>query len=367
MPAGHFVGPSLVVGGCGFLGYHLVGQLLRDGGCGPVYVVDRNIDNNRHSDATYTQGNLSDVELFRALIVRLKPQVIFHIASPPASLPVYRNREFYETNVKGTDFLLTLAAECDAVQAFVYCSSVDVYADPPHYNVDETHALWQPGANTNEYNRTKTIADRAVLAANDGVRIRTAVLRPGHMYGERHTQGLYQVLDSIKGNTPLVQVGNGDNLMEAASGENVALAHILAAKALLNPQRSAGSLSGRVDGEAFNISDGNPVPFWHHIRVIWKVARGEDAVKNKVTILPAWLMLVVVTLFEWGFWILTIGTVAPPRALTYSSLSYCVSTHTYSIQKARERLGFVPIANHDEVLAHSVRWELNKRNEMKTA
>ncbi|KAK7429918.1 hypothetical protein QQZ08_003540 [Neonectria magnoliae] len=349
------LGTTLVVGGCGFLGYHLVRQLLEDDECKTVYVLDRNIDRNRHQKANYIRGKITDSEALHSLIAKIRPTVIFHSASPIASLPANRESEFVETNVKGTQVLLTVAAESDFTQAFVYTSSVDTYASPPHSEVTELHPMWPQSDKSNEYNRTKAIADRLVLATN-GPQLRTVSLRLGHAYGERHIQGLVEVLDVCSGNQRLVQVGQGKNLMEVVSADNSATAHVLAAKALLDPSRAVG----KVDGEGFNISDGSPVPFWHHIKVIWKVARGEKALED-ITVIPAWVMIVVVNLVEWLLWALTLDTVKPPTPLRRVSLEYCVYTHTYSIEKAKERLLFKPAVNHDAVLEQSATWMLAHR------
>ncbi|KAF4331990.1 C-3 sterol dehydrogenase C-4 decarboxylase, partial [Fusarium beomiforme] len=348
----------LVVGGCGFLGYHLVRQLLQDDETEHVYVLDRDVSRNRHENATYLKADLSDSERVREIVIDVQPNAICHCASPVANLPMDREGEFYATNVKGTEVLLTVAAECDAVKALVFTSSVDAYANPPHTNVDETYPLWSPTDKSNEYNRTKAIGDHLVRQAN-GPRLRTVALRPGHAYGERHVQGMVEVLDMCK-NKKLVQIGDGKNLMEVVSGENNAIAHVLAAKALLDPSRAAG----KVDGEAFNVSDGAPVPFWHHTGIIWKTARGEDVAKD-VIVLPAWVMIVAVFLADWLFWIFTFNTAKPPVELRRVSLEYCVYTHTYSIDKARKRLGFNPISDHDAVVAHSARWMLKYRESMK--
>ncbi|KAF4974892.1 hypothetical protein FZEAL_8258 [Fusarium zealandicum] len=349
------LGPSLVVGGCSFLGYHLVQHLLEDNESGVVYVIDREIDRNKREKATYVRGNITDSELLRSLVARIRPRVIFHVASPVAILPASREGEFVETNVKGTQVLLTVASESESVQALVYTSSVHVYANPPHEDVDESHPLWPTWDKSNEYNRTKAIADRVVRAAN-GPQLRTVCLRPSHAYGKRHIQGMAEVLDLCAGNQKMVQVGPGDNLMDVVSADNSAIAHLLAAKALLDPSRAAG----KVDGEGFNISDGAPTPFWYHMKIIWKVARGEDAVRNFL-IIPAWVMVVAVYLTEWMLWIFTINTVKPPLALRRVVLDYCLYNHTYSIEKARERLLFDPVSDHDAVLAESARWMMRER------
>ncbi|KAM0550579.1 hypothetical protein ACHAPJ_008837 [Fusarium lateritium] len=359
MNSNPLIGTSLVVGGCGFLGYHLVRHLLEDDESGDVYVLDRVVTRNRHDNATYYQGEITDSELLYKIVSEIRPTVIFHCASPIATLPAKREGEYYATNVKGTEALLTVAAESDAVRAFVLTSSIDVYANPPHTDADETYPLWSPHDKSNEYNRTKAIGDRLVRDANSP-QLRTVALRPGHGYGERHVQGLVEVLDVCAGNKKLFQLGNGKNLMEVCSGENSAIGHILAAKALLDPSRAAG----KVDGEAFNVSDGAPVPFWHHIGVIWKTARGEDFYKD-VTVLPAWTMIAVVVLAEWAFWIFTFNTVKPPPELRRVPMEYCIYTHTHSIEKARKRLLFNPVSDHDAVVEQSTRWMLKYRESLK--
>lgn len=353
------LGTALVVGGCGFLGYHLVGHLLRDSDCSAVCVLDRNVDNdNRHDQAVYVCGTMTDQEAVRSLVAKIQPTVVFHIASPHSSLPTRRKGEFEETNVRGTQALLTVATEASSVKALVYTSTVDIYVDPPHLNVDESHPVWPAHRRSNEYNRTKAVADRLVRKAN-GPQLRTVCLRIGHAYGERHVQGLKEILEACAGDRTLVQLGDGSNLMEVVSADNAATAHVLAAKALVEAAKDS-TKAGGVDGEAFNISDGSPVPFWHHVRVIWGVARGADALDN-ITVIPAWVMAVIVTIAEWVFWIFTLGTVEPPMAMRRLSLEYTTQTHTYSIQKARERLHFNPTSDHDAVLARSAQWMLDRQ------
>ncbi|CAK7206253.1 erg26, C-3 sterol dehydrogenase [Sporothrix eucalyptigena] len=349
-------GGSLVVGGCGFLGYHIVQHLLRDAAFSPVHVLDIEITKNLVDGVTYTQGGITDKDDMNAILQRHRPRIVFHMASPLASLPSSRHKEFFETNVEGTQVLLD-ASKTAGVKAFVYTSTVDVYAGPPHSSLGEDAPLWtdvpKKSAKMSEYCRTKAIADGIVRLANSPS-FQTVVLRPGHVYGERHTQGLYEMLEAAKGAKPLVQLRT-DALMEVASADNVAAGHVLAAKALL-----AGD--GRVAGEAFNLSDGAPVPFWHHVRVIWTVARGKEAVKNVWTLSP-WVMKSVVAVAELLFWALSLGKATPPTELTSASLSYCVEDHSYSTSKAQQLLGFAPVANHDEVLAESVRWELRRRGQ----
>lgn len=353
-------GSCLVVGGCGFLGYHLVEQLLRCGDYDNVYVFDRNVRVNLREDATYIQGEITDANALRQLLDKIQPSVVFHAASPIASLPGSRLGEYTTTNVEGTKIIIALATESASVKALVYTSTVDVYANPPHVNVTEDHPLWPASNKSNEYNRTKAIGDQLVRAANCA-QLRTVCLRLGHAYGDRQSQGLVEILNACEGTKPLIQVGDGSNLMEVMSAANCATGHVLAAKALLKESDSAIGET-RVGGEAFNISDGAPVPFWHHVRVIWGVARGSEALE-RVTILPAWIMVAVVVTVEWALWLFTLNTVKPPTELSRTSLEYCIYPHTYSIDKAKKLLEFRPVADHDAVLARAAKLMLEQRAE----
>ncbi|KAK8058503.1 hypothetical protein PG994_008951 [Apiospora phragmitis] len=384
-PPSPLLGSVLVVGGCGFLGYHLVSHLLQDPECaGPVYVLDRRIDDgpntNRHasddSGVTYLEGSITDAALVAAVLAQTRPRVIFHAASPVATLPRLRWPEFEATNVTGTRILLESAAVSDTVRAFVYTSSPDAYADPPHHNVSETHPLAAPdrrGGGVSEYVRTKAAGQRLVLAANndrnDG--LRTCALLPAHMYGERSTQGLREILDLCVGrdgypkSSPLVQLGAGANLMSVASAANVARAHILAAKALLDPARARGVVAG----ESFNATDGRPVAFWNeHVRAVWREARGieeNSAILKNVIVMPGWVYRTIAWVVRMLFWLLTLGTVLPPTAVSEQGCLYSLGEHTYSVDKLRDRLGFEPVQDHDGVMRQAVRWELNRRRQQK--
>lgn len=348
------LGPVLVTGGCGFLGYTLVRQLLDDAECGEVYVVDRETSKNRHDEVHYVEADIYDRSEMEKLFNQVKPYVVFHLASPNFSFPKRGRVDFYQTNVKGTEILLELSASCPSVNAFVNCSSIDIYADAPHIEADETHPTCISPVHE-PYAHTKAVSDRLVLAAN-GPQLRTTSLRVAHMYGARCSQQLQVLLDMCAGNGPLFQLGPGTNLIEVVSVDNAAAAHILAAKALADPNRA----HGRVDGEAFNISDGQAVPFWYHTTLFWSAARGRP-VADELTIIPEWFARLIFSFVQWLFWIFTLGYVDPPANMSTTALSYSLESRTYSSKKARERLGFQPLCNHDAVIRQSVAEELRRR------
>ena len=102
--------------------------------------------------------------------------------------PTKGERDQYETNVKGTQILLTAASESSSCKALVFTSTMDIFADPPLYNVDESHPLWTSSpSKVWAYGRTKAMADEIVRAAN-GPNLSTTSLIVTHLYGARDTQ-----------------------------------------------------------------------------------------------------------------------------------------------------------------------------------
>lgn len=377
------LGPVLVTGGCGFLGYHLVDRLLSDadadGTRGPVHVLDLDITRNTHPSATYTQGSVADPQTLSALLARVQPAVIFHAASPNATYGT-RLADFHVVNVDGTSTLLRLAHQSPHVRAVIFTSTLDIYADPPHRHINETHPIWpdrpRPWAGVSEYDRTKAVAHRLVLAANtDGDvpapastaqgSLKTAIIVPSHMWGVRDSQGLSLFFDTFADpKKPLWQVGRGDNMMSSVEVGNCAMAHILAAKALLSP--SSFSTQGKVDGEAFNVTDGEDVSFWGHFREVCTLIRHPNATEGlalKTSIVPAWVMVLVAALVKWALLLSTWGYVEPPPMLTRNGVSWCTEEHTIDDSKARERLGYRPHRPRPrrEMLAEAVEWERERR------
>lgn len=352
------LGSVLVVGGTGFLGFHLVRRLLDDPECGPVYVLDINIERNQHDGAEYMKGSILDVEVVDWVIQKIKPQVIFHLASPNPTIPDPKEGALYETNVKGTEILLTSAASCDSVKAFVFTSTIDIYADPPHKNADETQPLWVPGSNTAEYGISKAVAEKIVLAANSP-KLQTVSIVVSHLYGERCRQGTIAAVDVCHG--PLFEVGDGKNLIEAISASNAVTAHVLAAKALLDPSRASGNIAG----EAFIVSDGEPISFWHHMKLMWAVGRGKPVVDSELWHIPAWVGHFLAWIVAWAYWIFTFGTKKPPLTMSRVVACYFEYDHTYNTQKAKKRLRYEPVADHDAVLTKAIEWELERRKGLK--
>ena len=182
------IGPVLVVGGCGFVGFHIVRHLLQSSDCDSVHVISRNPTNNCLPGVQYHAGDITDLANIRSLILQICPSVVIHAACPNATTA--SAKAFHRVTVQGTQNLLQAATEAPSVKAFIFTSSAVMAAGPEHIDLDESTPLADTDSNSYPYARTKALADKMVLEANnprsegDKSGLLTACIRLPIVYGE---------------------------------------------------------------------------------------------------------------------------------------------------------------------------------------
>ena len=355
------LGPAVVIGGCGFVGYHIVQALLKEPTCASVSVISRSPTLNRCEGVFYYTGDIGNLDEIRELLAAIKPRIIFHAAAPRAVDPAVGPDDHYTTSVEGTKNVLACATESPTAKALVYTSTCAVSKGHQHYNIDETAPLCDQNSNTIPYFKAKALADILTREASspinhEGRGLLTATLRLPFVYGERDNQTIPEMLKTAEAGQTKIQLGDNKNLVEPTYVGNVATAHLLAATKLLESQ--SGPLNPRVDGEAFHITDGDPQPFWTFARLIWRAA-GVETTLDQVTIVPGWLALLMARGIEWVFFLCTLGTIRPPLNISLLYIQYTIYNSTYDISKARTRLGYRPVVDKEGHLNRSVAWELD--------
>jgi UDP-glucuronate 4-epimerase len=132
---------TIVTGGAGFIGSHLVERLAARGG--EVIVVDnfdpfydrqlkeRNLSKAlRFPRVRLYEEDIRNGEAMRDLLARHRPDVIVHLAARAGVRPSIDNPALYtEVNVLGTVRLLEAACRLEPLPRFVYASSSSVYGD----------------------------------------------------------------------------------------------------------------------------------------------------------------------------------------------------------------------------------------------
>ncbi|KAG6372859.1 3-beta hydroxysteroid dehydrogenase/isomerase family-domain-containing protein [Boletus reticuloceps] len=219
----------LVIGGSGFVGRHIVEQLVARGDVVSVFDIVQ-----RHHDVPFYSGDITDEQDVLNAIRKSGTTCIIHTASPQhgAKDPSI----YYKVNVDGTQAVIN-AAVAAGVRKLVYTSSAGVVFDGKDViNLDERAPY--PEKPFDAYNDSKAKGEALILEANGKGGLLTVALRPAGIFGPGDRQmmvGLYQVYQ--RGQTHF-QVGGNNNLFDYTYVGNIAQAHLLAAEKLVDSTTS---------------------------------------------------------------------------------------------------------------------------------
>ncbi|KAI0202332.1 C-3 sterol dehydrogenase/C-4 decarboxylase family protein [Astrocystis sublimbata] len=352
------LGPVIVTGGCGFIGSHIVDQLLEIEPDCQVHVIDINTSQNRVAGVTYHTCDISSVLDVNAVFAAAKPKTIFHVACPDSM--VQQPAVFRRVNVDGAQNLLNACRQQSrTVQAFVNTSTSSVIHDnlSDLFDADETFPVLQYPAQKRVYTLTKAEAEADILAANresGDSSLLTVSLRPATAFGERDTVTMGKIVANVRAGKEKIQIGPGKNIYDFVYISNLVDAHILAAQALVQAYgRPAPTPDMRVDGEVFNITNEEPVEFWDFQRSI-AASVGLHVKKEDIRIVPIWIAMVIAAITEWLYWIFTLDKKHP--IVTREAIHLTTISRTLSNAKARRVLGYVPRVSMESGLAKAGKW-----------
>jgi UDP-glucuronate 4-epimerase len=207
----------LVTGGAGFIGSHLVENLLGRGE--QVAILD---DFNDYYDPRIKRENIAsvardiavhqvdlrDAAAVRNLFHREKFDVIVHLAARAGVRPSIAHPQlYYDTNVAGTLHLLE-AARVTGVQRFVFASSSSVYGICQTVPFSEDFHLTQT---ISPYAATKIAGEFLCSTYAHLYQIRVVALRYFTVYGPRQRPDLaiHQFTRRIHDGKPIDQFGDG--------------------------------------------------------------------------------------------------------------------------------------------------------------
>ncbi|CAI6331593.1 unnamed protein product [Periconia digitata] len=338
-------GKALVVGGCGFLGGHIVSLILKRHPGTQIAVLDLRTSSNRNASpsVSYHDGDITDATTMQSIFSKVKPDVVFHTASPHFDAPTTVHDK---VNIEGTDILLKAAQE-SGVKAFVYTSSASLVIDSSMtvVNADETWPLITGAAQPEHYTTTKAYAETAVLSANrTPAGFLTCAIRPAGIFGEGDVQLLPPMISACRKGQNKFQVGDNTNLSDFTYVENVVYGHLLAAQALLQTHNIIPTIpldNEKVDGEAFFITNGQPVYFWDFARAVWHAA-GDRKTAKDVWTLDRDFAMAIGTVLENACWVLGKKPNINRKQVRYSTMN-----RYYNIDKAKKRLGYEPLVSLD--------------------
>lgn len=233
----------LVTGGAGFIGSHIVDQLIVEGH--EVVILDNLVSGREeqlHPKATFYRMDVTNPEV-RKIFDQERPDAVIHQAAQ-IHVPTSIEQPIYDAtvNIIGAINLLEAAKEF-GVKKMVYASSAAVYGEPKYLPIDEQHSI----APISGYGISKHTVEHYLEVYSHLYGLEYTVLRYANVFGIRQDPrgegGVVSIFtDKVLTNQTLTVFGDGHHSRDYIYVEDVAKANI---QALTN-----GS------GEIFNIGTG---------------------------------------------------------------------------------------------------------------
>jgi len=180
----------LVTGSDGFIGSHLVEELLKNGHAVKAFVMYNSFNSWGWLD-TFPKDVLSEIEIFSGDVrdpngVReaIKDvNEVFHLAALIAIPYSYHSPDSYvDTNIKGTLNVLQAARDFEVDRVLVTSTS-EVYGTAQYVPIDEKH----PYQGHSPYSATKIGADRLAESFYRSFDMPITIVRPFNTYGPRQS------------------------------------------------------------------------------------------------------------------------------------------------------------------------------------
>ena len=317
---------TLVTGGTGFIGRHLVRALLKDRK--RVRILARDEESAldlRREGAEIVYGDIRDPEACKSAVKGM--DVVFHLAAVigPVSLPAH---VYFDTHVTGTQNLLQACLD-DGVRRFVHCSTASVVGVPESLSVSEN----APCNPSNFYEKTKYQAECLTLDYHGRFGLPVTVIRPTWTYGpgDRRTLRLFRAI----ANRRFLMIGRGDAIIHPAYVDHVVQGLRRAVK-----RRAA-------IGQTYIIGDAQAIAVQALVRFI-AILLGTQIPDVRI---PVWTARVAATVCEWTS---RVFRFEPP--LTRRRIGFFTRSAAFDISKARSELGYAPEVSLEESLRRTILW-----------
>lgn len=305
-----------VTGGTGFVGSHLVDQLVGLGASVTVLVRDTvpptSVSSRWAGRVQEVRGPVEDQAIVERMLGDYQVSCLFHLAAQSQVEVANRNPvPTFESNVAGTWSVLEAARRSDLIESVVLASSDKAYGDQKVLPYTED----MPLDAVHPYDASKACADIIGQSFARSFGVPTAITRCGNIFGPGDTNWRRivpgTVRDVLFGRRPVIR-SDGTLTRDYLYVVDAALSYLRLAEALAKDPNLAG--------EAFNFSTERPLSVLELVALIQQAA----------------------------------GTTMEPDV--QGTASHEIKHQYLSAEKARRSLGWQPSFTVEEALATSVAW-----------
>src|SRR3989338_2843033 len=245
---------AVVTGGAGFIGSHLVSELVTRGF--DVHVVDNfaggRMENRIRPKATYHEVDIRDYEKLAPIIIGAS--YVFHEAAlPRVQFSIEHPQETFSVNVDGLVSVLRASHE-GGVKRLVYAASSSAYGDQTKMPLAEDF----PAQPKSPYGLQKYIGELSCRVWSEVYGLSTVSLRYFNVYGSKmDPNGAYALMIGKfllmrKEGKPLTIWGDGTHTRDFTSIKDIVQANLLAAE---SPKVGSGEVLNVGAGRNVSVND----------------------------------------------------------------------------------------------------------------